>query len=322
MLKRKTFLGFLLFSIISFFSLYFLVNVNIINKNLLPYKIEIKEGYGISKLADKLHEEGVINSKILFKIVFKLKSRQQIKYGEYLIESNSMADLINKLENEDTITYRVSFPEGITTHQFLEIVNNNEMLIGENATFKLDGYLLPETYSFKKGDTKQSIIDRANKDMLAFLAKNQEQINNHYLTAEELIILASIVEKETPISAEKPLVAGVYINRLKYKMKLQADPTVIYGITNGKENFSRYVTYKDLKHDSKYNTYINYGLPIGAIGNPSKETIMACLNYRNHGYLYFVADGNGGHIFSNTYDEHLMNVANYRKVRNEKQKQN
>ncbi|MDP2194156.1 MAG: endolytic transglycosylase MltG, partial [Alphaproteobacteria bacterium] len=178
-----------------------------------------------------------------------------------------------------------------------------------------EGFVLPETYAYVYGESRQKILDRMKLSMDRFLASVQELVINHsYIqTPYELLTLASLVEKETGIASERPLIAGVFLNRLKLGMPLQCDPTVIYGITYG-DKLERALTRQDLKTDTPYNTYTRKGLPQGPIACPGRSAILAVLYPQVSNYLYFVASGTGGHRFAESLSEHNKNVVLWRKV--------
>jgi len=189
------------------------------------------------------------------------------------------------------------------------------LLVGEIDEVPPEGSLLPETYLFSRDDSRQAVLARMREAMQQTLAelwpKRREGLP--LATPEEAVTLASIVEKETGVAAERPLVAGVFINRLKKKIPLQSDPTVIYGITLGKTELDRPLSRKDLKTATPYNTYTIQGLPPGPIANPGRDALQAVMAPTETDYIYFVADGSGGHAFAKTLEEHNRNVAKWRK---------
>jgi UPF0755 protein len=196
----------------------------------------------------------------------------------------------------------------------VEFINNEPNLTGDISIKTEEGSMLPETYSFSKGDSRNSIVKQAQKAMDKVLNDAWKSNNVGVLkNKKELLVLASIIEKETGLPEERSDVAAVFVNRLNKRMRLQTDPTVIYAITLGKKSLGRSLLKKDLEYDSPYNTYKNYGLPPSPICNPGKEAIYAAANPSSADYLYFVAKGNGGHRFAKTLSEHNDNVALYRK---------
>ncbi|MBI3441738.1 MAG: endolytic transglycosylase MltG, partial [Proteobacteria bacterium] len=190
------------------------------------------------------------------------------------------------------------------------------VLIGDIATIPMEGSLLPETYDFSYHDTRQNLIERMKKSMQEELRALWEKRAGDipFATPDEAVTLASIVEKETRLHDERPRVAGVFINRLKKHIPLQSDPTVIYAVTLGQAKLDRVLTYKDLQTSSAYNTYSRQGLPPTPIANPGRASLAAVLNPEHNDYIYFVANGTGGHVFAKTLKEHNHNVAQWRKM--------
>jgi UPF0755 protein len=299
-----------------------------------PVKIDkqtffvVEKGSGVSRIAEQLYQNNLITNKLLFRAIAKIRKQDKlIKAGEYQI-----SDDINMLEFLDLLVkgevYQRSFtvPEGLTSWQVVNLLNTIEALKGEIKTIPKEGTLLPETYNFVLGDSKQNQI----KNMQVLMQETIDTLweerskNLPIKTKEETIVLASIVEKETGIASERKKVAGVFINRLKKGMKLQTDPTVIYALTSGKIEdkgmgpLGRRLLKKDLEVDSPYNTYKYTGLPPAPIANPGYQSIYAVLHPEEHDYLYFVANGEGGHLFAKTLEEHNKNVSKWRKIRKEK----
>ena len=215
----------------------------------------------------------------------------------------------------------LTIPEGLTVAQVLEIVQKEPILTGDVGPLPFEGSLLPETYEYQRGEKRESLIQRMKKAMEQTLGALWSTRDPHlfFKTPKEALIFASIVEKETPLDQERPLVAGVFLNRLKKKMKLQSDPTVSYGLTQGKSPLLRALTYADLKAPSPFNTYVIESLPPTPIACPGKKSLEATFHPQQTQALYFVADGKGGHIFANTFSEHTQNVRNWRKFKKKKQ---
>lgn len=288
--------------------------------------IIINKGNGSAVVASKLKDAKVIDKKWLFKVAARFMGLdKKLKAGEYIFEPNvSMYEVLTKLANGDVIYRKITLPEGLTSAQMLKIINDEEFLTGEVTIDAKDGELLPETYSFMYGDTRDSIIIQAKTAMINALETAWEKRDNKLpiKNINELSVLASIVEKETAIDSERGLVASVFVNRLTKGMKLQTDPTVIYAITLGKKELGRSLKKKDLSIDSPYNTYKYYGLPPSPICNPGRLSIEAAANPEISSYLYFVADGKGGHNFSKSLKEHNTNVRAWLKDRKEKKNTN
>lgn len=280
--------------------------------------VVIAKGSGTSAVAKELADAGVIKSPYLFKLAARIFGLdKKLKAGEYLFPPMiSMEQAITKLSSGDIVYRKITLPEGLTTAQMLDIINNEQLLSGEITEMVSEGELLPETYSFTRGDTKDNIIRRAKKAMAEILEESWTNRKQPLpvKTPQQLLVLASIIEKETAIDAERGLVASVFVNRLTKGMKLQTDPTVIYALTLGKKDLGRLLTRKDLAVDSPYNTYKYYGLPPTPICNPGKASLQAAANPEFSSYLYFVADGTGGHNFAVSLKEHNNNVKNWKKV--------
>lgn len=286
--------------------------------NIEKKLIYFPKGYGIEEISNKLHDEGVIYNPSLFKILaYIIRGNGIIKAGEYEIPPQTNPYQIIKILTSGKVHYRsITIPEGLTVKQIYELIDKAEGLMGESEKKYKDGDLLPETYFFSYGDNKNSVLDRMAKAMRDFTSVEWERRaeNLPFKSIDEAIILASIVERETGKADERPRVAAVYINRLRIGMILQADPTVIYGLSDGYGDLKRELTRADLQTDNPYNTYKNKGLTPTAIANPGKASIRAVLNPDNTEELYFVADGKGGHFFAKTLDEHNQNVARYRTI--------
>lgn len=291
--------------------------------------VMISSGMGVSAIADKLEEEKVIETSLLFKLAARVHPDQSyLKAGEYEFYPHmSMASVLQKIKEGEVVDRRITVREGLTSYQIVEILKDEKALTGDIQAVPSEGSLMPDTYHFTKGETRTGKIEQMQSAMIAAIdelwPKRQEGLP--FKTKEEAIILASIVEKETGVGLERAKVAGVFINRLKKGMLLQTDPTVIYAITKGKVQdkgkgpLGRRLLRKDLEIDNPYNTYKYAGLPPGPIANPGKASIEAVLNPEEHDYLYFVADGTGGHAFGKTLAEHNRNVSQWRKIRRNSQ---
>ena len=282
-----------------------------LQKNTIVY---IEPGTGTKKIAAQLYEEGAIESAFIFSWGVK-KAVVSLKAGEYEIpEAASTQSIIDLLESGKTYQRRVTVPEGLTSQEIVDIVNAAEVMTGKVETAPPEGTLLPETYNYSRGDTRESVIERMKKAMQSAITElwSKHTENPLLKTSEDAITLAAIVERETALPAERPRVAGVFFNRLKINMPLQSDPTVIYALTQGKAKLGRLLTRSDLSYASPYNTYENPGLPPGPIANPGRASLEAVLTPEANEYLYFVANGTGGHTFAKTLDEHNHNVAKWR----------
>lgn len=284
---------------------------------------EVPQGAGVSSIARKLQDEGLISNSFIFRFATAaMKKDTELKAGEFRIAANSsMRAILKELTEGRAIQYNVTIPEGFTSWQIVERLKAAELLTGEITDIPVEGSLLPNTYNFERGATRQSVIDQmklAHDDPLTKIWKDRDE-GLPVKTPEELVILASVVEKETGLAAERPEVAGVFINRLNKGMRLQSDPTIIYGITNGEGTLGRGLKRSEIDKKTDYNTYQIDGLPVGPIANPGIESMKAVANPADTDALYFVADGSGGHAFAKTYDEHRANVAKWRKIEKERQ---
>lgn len=282
----------------------------------------IERGSGISNIAEQLDEEGVISHAVLFKVGARFG--ESLKAGEYMFPAHvSIAESIRILEEGDVFDRKITLVEGLTSYQIIRRLREREDLSGDIKTIPAEGSLLPDTYQFTSLETREDIIVRMQNAMTQAIDElwPEREEGLPIKTKKEAIILASIVEKETAVPSERARVAGVFINRLRRGIALQTDPTVIYAITkgdikeDGKGPLGRRLLSKDLKINSPYNTYVNSGLPPGPIANPGIESIRAVLHPEEHNYIFFVADGTGGHAFAETLKEHNRNVAAWRKIR-------
>ena len=285
----------------------------------------VPSGAHIGSIADSLLENGLIESTQVFKYAGKITGQApNLKAGEYLIPAqSSVKDILNLLESGKIILRKVTIREGLTNFEINRLLSEEEQLKQVETALLKEGRYLPETYTFQKGESNADILGRMADSMDATLNElwEKRQPDLPIKTKEEALILASIIEKETAVPNERKRVAGVFINRLKRGIPLQTDPTVIYAITKGEHKndgqgpLGRRLLKKDLKFDSPYNTYLYPGLPPGPIANPGKASIEAALNPEKHDYIYFVADGSGGHAFAKTLAEHNANVDKWRKIR-------
>lgn len=278
--------------------------------------IILENGTSIHKMSRKLYEEGIVNHPLLFEVIAAIYSFSDfLKSGEYEFTSGiTPLQVLKKLAQGKSIIHKLYIPEGLMIVEIMKLIENETRLAGKINENIPEGYLLPSTYHYSYGDKKEKIIDIMRKEMsnTIDIAMSQLKPNSPLKTRKDVLVLASIVEKEAGNDAERPKVARVFINRLNKGMRLQADPTVAYGVTEGKYKLDRSLTRADLKADSPYNTYKIYGLPKGPICCPGKKSIMAVVNPANTKDLYFVVDGTGGHAFSETLAEHNRHVRKFR----------
>src|ERR1700760_4821477 len=280
---------------------------------------------GMSDIADVLQREGVIDSNrwAFIGAVFAMKARSDLKPGEYEFrKSASLRDVIGTLVEGKVVQHSVTIPEGLTSEQIISRLTDNDLFSGAIREVPREGTLLPETYKFPRGTTREQVIQRmqaAQKRLVAEIWEHRSP-DVPVKSPEQLVTLASIVEKETGKADERSRVAAVFANRLQKKMKLQSDPTIIYGLVGGKGTLGRAIKRSEIIQPSPYNTYVIDGLPPGPIANPGRASLEAAANPARTRDLFFVADGTGGHAFTETYDQHLKNVAKLRAM--EKQVQN
>ncbi|MBL1148557.1 MAG: endolytic transglycosylase MltG [Pseudomonadota bacterium] len=280
--------------------------------------ILIAPGASVPAIARQLKNDGIIRYDWVFLLGTRIKKAdKQLRAGEYdILAHSSAAEVIDVLVSGKMHQNRLTIPEGLTSWQIIAMLNADETLTGEIETVPKDGTLFPETYYFTRGTTRNDLIRRMQMQMSKMLEEEWEKREDGlpYKTLEEAVIMASIVEKETGIAGERARVAGVFLNRLKRGMPLQTDPTVIYALTDGgKKPMDRPLYKKDLSLAHPYNTYQIAGLPPGPICHPGYDSIVATLHPEKHNYLYFVADGSGGHAFAATLKEHNRNVSAWRK---------
>jgi len=280
--------------------------------------VVIPRGSGLEAVAITLADAGVVESPLLVVLGARLTgAARDLKAGEYAFAPGvSIDDVLEQMRRGRTVVHRLTVPEGLTSAQILALLDKEPVLTGTVAERPKDGSLLPETYNFSHGDSREHLVERMQRAMAQALAEAWRGRDKDlpYHSPEEALTLASIVEKETGVAAERARVAGVYVNRLEAGMRLQSDPTVIYALTDGSGELGRALTRNDLRTESPYNTYAVSGLPPGPIANPGKASILAALKPERHEYLYFVADGTGGHAFAKTLPDHNRNVARWRDV--------
>jgi UPF0755 protein len=280
---------------------------------------------GMTDIADILQREGVIDNNrwAFIGSVFALKARSELKPGEYSFQKNaSLRDVIGTMVEGKVVQHAVTIPEGLTSEQIVARLSENEIFSGSVREMPREGTLLPETYKFPRGTSREQVITRMQQAQKRTLAEIWERRSPDIpiKTPEQLVTLASIVEKETGKADERSRVAAVFANRLRQKIKLQSDPTIIYGLVGGKGTLGRPIKRSEIQQPSPYNTYVVDGLPPGPIANPGRASLEAAANPARTRDLFFVADGTGGHSFTETYDQHQKNVAKLRAM--EKQIQN
>ena len=271
-------------------------------------------------IADQLERAGIIDNATIFSIMTMFDGqRNALKRGEYEFHAGvSMREVEDLLAHHRVVRHKLSIPEGLTSEQIIERIRDSDLLIGEVKDIPREGSLYPDTYVFERGDSRAALIAH----MVAAQTKMVSEIwakrapDLPVKSPGELVTLASIVEKETGRPDERPKVAGVFVNRLNKHMRLQSDPTIVYGLAFGKGTLGHSITRTELQSATPYNTYVIDGLPPGPICNPGRLAMEAVANPARTHDLFFVADGTGGHAFAETLDQHTKNVARWRQLEN------
>ncbi len=280
----------------------------------------IAPGSSLGAVANKLEEKQLISSATGFTLRAKLiGGSQPIQAGEFLLTADmSQGDILDAFQNGDVIRRFVTIPEGMPSILVHERLMAEELLTGE-IDVPPEGSILPDTYDFERGQSRQELVERMQAAMDIYLAEAwaERKPDIAVTTIREALTLASIVEKETGVPEERRMVAGLYSNRVKTGMMLQADPTIIYPLTKGKP-LGRRIRQSEIAALNDYNTYTMAGLPKGPITNPGRESIAAVLNPAKTKALFMVADGSGGHAFAETNAEHNANVEKWYALRREK----
>jgi UPF0755 protein len=284
----------------------------------------VESGNTLTTTASRLEEQGFISNALIFsQFGSRVEKNVVVKAGDFAIPANaSMADILRELTTGTPLRYAVTIPEGWTSWQVVQRVNADDRLTGNIDVLPPEGSILPGSYDYMPGDTRQVVIERMQQAMTAALAEVWEgrEADLPLASAAELLILASIVERETGVASERPQVAAVFVNRLRQNMRLQSDPTIIYGITKGQSTLDRGLRRSEIQEKTAYNTYQIDGLPPTPIANPGIDALRAVAHPDSHNYLYFVAKGatpSDGHVFAETYAEHQKNVARYREIERE-----
>jgi UPF0755 protein len=281
--------------------------------------VNIPARAGMFEIADLLKREGVIDEHWIIFVggVVALKARSELKSGEYLFpKRSSVRAVVETLVEGKVIQHLITVPEGLTSEQISARLLDSQILVGPIKETPREGSMLPNSYNFRRGDTRELAVQRMQQAQQQLVKEAWERRSRDLplRTPEQLVILASIIEKETGRPEERTRIAAVFVNRLKQKMRLQTDPSVIYGLAPGKGTLGRPLSRADLERPTPYNTYMIDGLPPGPIANPGRASIEAAANPARTKELYFVADGSGGHVFAENYDQHQRNVARLRKI--------
>ena len=280
----------------------------------------IPRNSGIRDIAELLQKEGVIDQPWLFVAgVVALKAREDLKFGEYKFAPHaSLREVVTTLTEGKVVQHTLTIPEGLTSEQIVARLAENPVLTGNIREIPREGTLLPETYKFTRGTTREQMIQRMQQQQRKLVQEIWERRmpDLPLRTPEQLVILASIIEKETGKPEERTRVAAVFVNRLKQRMKLQSDPTIIYGLVGGKGTLGRPIMKSEIEQPTPYNTYVIEGLPPGPICSPGLASLKAALDPAAVDYLYFVAKGDGSHAFSRDYQDQINNVNRYQRRRN------
>jgi UPF0755 protein len=280
--------------------------------------VVIPQGSDSDEISQILVDQGVIDSRVGFTGALFIEGlRGKLKAGEYLFKQGaSLQEAIDTIVQGKSILHALTIPEGLTSQQIVAKLREDDSLAGEIREVPREGALLPETYKFQRGDSRDKLLQKMNRDQKALVDEIWRRRNADLpLTSSfEMVTLASIVEKETGRADERPRVASVFLNRLRKRMRLQSDPTVVYGLVGGQGQLGHAITRDELDARTPYNTYQIEGLPPGPIANPGRAALEAVANPSRTNDLYFVADGTGGHVFADTLDAHNKNVLHWRQL--------
>jgi UPF0755 protein len=311
-------LSFLVIALFVFVAVFILAERQILAPGTLNAdKIVIVRG-SMADVVDQLEREGITDKGFLLTLYWQLTGKSsQIKGGEYLFRKEaSLAQITETLIEGKSILHSVTIPEGRTSDEIVDILRSTSELAGDIKDIPKEGTLLPETYKFARGMTRTQMLDHMAQDQAKLIREiwSKRAPDLPLSSPLDLVTLASIVEKETGKADERPRVASVFINRLRLKMPLQSDPTVIYGLVGGKGSLGHGLTKAELQQATPYNTYLIPGLPAGPITNPGRAALEAVANPSQTKELYFVADGTGGHVFAETLEQHQKNVLKWRQI--------
>ena len=287
--------------------------------------VNIPKGSGMRDIADALQRQGVIDQPYVFiGGVLVLKAREDLKAGEYQFKAHaSLRDVVATMVEGKVVEHQISVPEGLTSEQIVARLTDDNVLTGDIRQIPREGTLLPDTYDFTRGVSRDQLIQRMQQAQQRVLKDvwDHRSPDLPLKSVDQLVVLASIVEKETGKPDERTRVAAVFVNRLKQNMKLQSDPTIIYGLVGGKGTLGRPIAKSEIEQPTPYNTYVISGLPPGPITNPGRASLEAVANPARTRELYFVADGTGGHAFAETYEQHQKNVARLRAMETDQKDQ-
>ena len=284
--------------------------------------VNIPSKLGLLEIAELLRQEHVMDESNFVFVggVVALKARTDLKFGEYLFPKRaSVRDVVETMVEGKVVQHALTVPEGLTSEQVVARLLENDVLSGNVKDVPREGTLLPDTYSFNRGFGREQLIQRMQQAQQRLLKEVWERRNADLpvKTPEQLVILASIIEKETSKPEERTRVAAVFVNRLKQRRRLESDPTIIYGLVGGKGSLGHPITRSEKEQPTQYNTYMIDGLPPGPIANPGRASLEAAANPARTREMFFVADGTGGHAFAETFDQHQKNVGRLRLLEQE-----
>ncbi len=284
--------------------------------------VNIPSKLGLLEIAELLRHEGVMDESNFIFVggVLALKARTELKFGEYLFPRHaSVRDVVETMVEGKVVQHAITIPEGLTSEQIVARLLESDVLSGNVRDVPREGSLLPDTYSVHRGFSREQLIQRMQQAQQRVLKEIWERRNSELplKTPEQLVILASIVEKETSKPEERTRVAAVFANRLKQRRRLESDPTIIYGLVGGKGTLGHPITKSEKEQPTQYNTYMIDGLPPGPIANPGRASLEAAANPARTRELFFVADGTGGHAFAETFEQHQKNVTRLRLLEQE-----
>jgi UPF0755 protein len=287
--------------------------------------VNIPRGAGIRDISEVLTREGVIDQPKIFVVgALLMKSHEGLKAGEYEFKAHaSLSDVVATMSDGKVVMHQVSVPEGLTSEQIVARLMDDDVLSGNINEIPPEGSMLPDTYNFTRGMSRAQLIQHMQHAQQRLVTDIWERRSPDLplKTPEQLVILASLIEKETGKPDERTRIAAVFVNRLKQRMRLQSDPTIIYGLVGGKGTLGRPIMKSEIDQPTPYNTYQIDGLPPGPIANPGRAALEAAANPARTRELYFVADGTGGHAFAESYEQHQKNVLRLRQLQAGQQSQ-
>lgn len=289
--------------------------------NFKPVTLYLPRGQGLLRASHLAHQSGAVGRPWHFQLVASvMQASTRLQAGEYAIKNGeTLRQLINRMTRGDVMVRQLTVPEGYSSQQIIQLINEAPFLDVDDQIVVAEGILAPDTYFYHRGEKGKQLLERMQnaQSLIVDEVWADRPADFSLASRNQLLTLASIIEKETAISAERPIIAAVFLNRLKRGMRLQSDPTIIYGITGGLP-LGRAIRRSDIRANTAYNTYRINGLPPTPIANPGAKAIRAVIQPADVDYLYFVADGTGGHVFAKTYAQHQKNVRKWRAIESAK----